>query len=196
VGARFLEGPKEKDPLPATAWGWASLRQMNQLRCKNADARAKSGIRRAWAAEHPLQTDAAWNGPWRVHPRIQVRRHYSRRHRGLPCRKGDLDTTLLGPLATFTRPGSDQLALEFGQAAKHGEHQSAMSGRGIGPSILERFEAGAALADLIEHVEQVARSDEPSRGRETYGQTFRWTNSIYGRHLETGDCLLGCDLRA
>jgi hypothetical protein len=27
-----------------------------------------------------------------------------------------------------------------------------MSGHGIGPSILERFEAGAALADLIEHV--------------------------------------------
>jgi hypothetical protein len=51
---------------------------MNQLRCKNADARAKSGIRRAWTAEHPLQTDAAWNGPWRVHSRIQVRRHYSR----------------------------------------------------------------------------------------------------------------------
>jgi hypothetical protein len=47
--------------------------------------------------------------------------------------------------------------IEFGLAAKHGEHQSAMSGRGIGPSILERFEAGAALADLVEHVEQVAR---------------------------------------
>src|SRR5436190_12743955 len=73
------------------------------------------------------------------------------------ARTAKLDATLLGPLATFTRPGSDQLALEFGQAAKYGEHQSAMSGRDIGPSILERFEAGAALADLIEHVEQVAR---------------------------------------
>jgi hypothetical protein len=77
------------------------------------------------------------------------------------------DTTLLGPLATFTRPGSDQLALEFRQAAKHGEHQSAMSGRGIGPSVLERFEAGAALADLIEHVEQVARrSGQPIKARD------------------------------
>src|SRR5262249_31428990 len=83
------------------------------------------------------------------------------------ARTAKLDTTLLGPLATFTRPGSDQLALEFGQAAKHGEHQSAMSGRGIGPSILERFEAGAALADLIEHVEQVARrAGQPIKPRD------------------------------
>ena len=68
------------------------------------------------------------------------------------ARTAKLDITLLRPLATFTRPCSDQLALEFGQAAKHGEHQSAMSGRGIGPSVFERFEAGAALADLIKDV--------------------------------------------
>jgi hypothetical protein len=37
----------------------------------------------------------------------------------------------------------------------------------IGPSILERFEAGAALADLIEHVEQVARrSGQPIKPRD------------------------------
>ena len=41
---------------------------MNQLSCKNAYARAKIGIRRAWTAEHPVQADAAWNGPWCVIP--------------------------------------------------------------------------------------------------------------------------------
>src|SRR5215471_10753598 len=96
------------------------------------------------------------------------------------ARTTKLDTPLLGPLATFTRPGSDQLALEFGQAAKHGEHQSAMSGRGIGPSILERFEAGAALADLIEHVEQVARRS---------GQPIKPHDHEHVARLKPADCL-------
>jgi hypothetical protein len=91
-----------------------------------------------------------------------------------------LDTTLLGPLATFTRPGSDQLALEFSQAAKHSEHQPAMSGRGIGPSILERFEAGAAFADLIEHIEQVARRS---------GQPIKPRDHEHVARLKPADCL-------
>src|SRR5262245_11796101 len=90
------------------------------------------------------------------------------------------DTTLLGPLATFTRSGSNQLALEFGQATKHGEHQSAMSSRGIGPSILERFEARAALADLIEHVEQVARRA---------GQAIKPRDHDHVARLKPADCL-------
>src|SRR5215470_10251171 len=55
-----------------------------------------------------------------------------------------------------------------------------MSGRGIGPSILERFEAGAALADLIEHVEQVARRA---------GQPIKPRDHDYVARLKPADCL-------
>src|ERR1700716_3823083 len=54
--------------------------------------------------------------------------------------------------------GKDQLALELRKAAEHGEHQSAVGSRGVGPDIRQRLEPGASLADHIEDVQQVART--------------------------------------
>jgi hypothetical protein len=59
--------------------------------------------------------------------------------------------------AALACPGHDQLTLELGQAAEHSKHQPAMGRRGIGPSILEALEAGAAIADGSQNVEQIAR---------------------------------------
>src|SRR5262245_56770437 len=55
-----------------------------------------------------------------------------------------------------------------------------MSGRGVGPSILERFEAGAALADLIEDVKQVARRS---------GQPIKPRDHEHVARLKPADCL-------
>ncbi len=55
--------------------------------------------------------------------------------------------------AALAYPGHDQLTLELGQAAEHSKHQPAMGRRGIGPSILEALEAGAAIADGSQNVE-------------------------------------------
>jgi hypothetical protein len=59
--------------------------------------------------------------------------------------------------AALAGPGHDQLTLELGQTTKHGQHQPAMSRRSIGPSILEALEAGTAIADGGQDVEQVPR---------------------------------------
>jgi hypothetical protein len=63
----------------------------------------------------------------------------------------------LGALASFACSGADQLALELGQAAQHGGHQAALSGRRVGPGIAERAKARTLARDGVEDVEQLAR---------------------------------------
>src|SRR5262249_37301881 len=87
-----------------------------------------------------------------------------RRH--LP-RPTEANAARLGALAALTGARADQLTLELGKAAEDSEHQPAVSGRGVGPAVLQRLEAGAALADLAEHVEQVTRgSRQPIEPRD------------------------------
>ena len=40
-----------------------------------------------------------------------------------------------GARPSFARARSDEFTLEFGDAPQHAEHQAAMRGRGIGPSV-------------------------------------------------------------
>src|SRR5262245_35533687 len=52
--------------------------------------------------------------------------------------------------------GEDQLALELGQPAEHGEQEPTVRCGRIGPGITERLEGGTGFADRVEDVEQVA----------------------------------------
>jgi hypothetical protein len=47
----------------------------------------------------------------------------------------------------------DQVAFEFGETAKHGEHQPAVWRSGIAPGITQRLEARASFSDSGEGVE-------------------------------------------
>ena len=58
--------------------------------------------------------------------------------------------------ASLAGAGTDQLALELGQAPENGEQQAAMRRRGVGPGIPQRGAPGACARDGGEHVEQVA----------------------------------------
>ena len=62
-------------------------------------------------------------------------------------RPAKLHAAGLGALTTSDDQSPDKLTLELGHATEHGQHQPAMGCRGIGPSILEALEAGAAIAD-------------------------------------------------
>src|SRR5262249_6339012 len=68
----------------------------------------------------------------------------------------ELDTACFGAFAAVVGAGADQFALELGQTSEHCEHQAAVWGGSVSPRILERTKASAALADLIEDIEQVA----------------------------------------
>src|SRR5262249_25347217 len=73
----------------------------------------------------------------------------------------------LGALAALSGASADQLALELGKPSEDSEHQPAVRGRRVGPSIAQALEARAALADLGEHVEQLARgSRQPIEPRD------------------------------
>src|SRR4051812_42768025 len=61
-----------------------------------------------------------------------------------------------GPLPAFPRARPDQFTLELGQAAEHGQHQAAMRGRRICPSILQGPKAGLFLSKSREGVEEIA----------------------------------------
>ena len=52
-----------------------------------------------------------------------------------------------GAGAAFARPRADQLALELGQPAQHGQHQPPVRGRGVGPCVAEGSEPGLAVGD-------------------------------------------------
>lgn len=60
------------------------------------------------------------------------------------------------PGSTLTGSGLDQLALELGEPAQDGQHQSAVGGRRIGPGVGDRAESGARPVQRIQDVQQVA----------------------------------------
>ena len=66
-------------------------------------------------------------------------------------------TPFLCPLTALSRPRADQVALELSQSTQDGQHQPTMRTRGVGPCILETFEAGALLGHRVDDVEQVPR---------------------------------------
>ena len=61
----------------------------------------------------------------------------------------------LRSLSAFVGSRTDQLPLEFSKAAKHGQHQPAVRGCGVGPRISQRSETRASLPHRIEDVEEV-----------------------------------------
>src|SRR4051794_31458385 len=61
-----------------------------------------------------------------------------------------------GPLPALPRARPDQFPLDLGQAAEHGQHQAAMRGRRICPSILQGPKAGLFLSKSREGVEEIA----------------------------------------
>src|SRR5262249_20618907 len=48
-------------------------------------------------------------------------------------------------------------ALKFSDAGQHGQHETAMRSRSVGPRIAERLEASAFLADQVDDPQQVER---------------------------------------
>ena len=72
-------------------------------------------------------------------------------------RSPHVDAPRLGAFAAFARAGADQLALELGKPAKHGEHQPPVRGRGVRPCVAKGTKARALLGDLRQRVEKVAR---------------------------------------
>jgi hypothetical protein len=62
-----------------------------------------------------------------------------------------------GPLTAFASAGADERAFKLGEPAKDRKHQLTMRRSSVGPRVLERPKACAALLDGIEYVEQIAR---------------------------------------
>jgi hypothetical protein len=69
--------------------------------------------------------------------------------------------TGLRALAAVIGTSPDQLALELSEATKHGQHQTAVRGRGVCLGVLKRLEAGASLGDGIKDIEEI-----PGRARQ------------------------------
>lgn len=72
-------------------------------------------------------------------------------------RAAELDASGLGARSAFAGSRPDQLALEFGQAAQHRQHQSTVRCRRVGPHVAQRSKLGLHLGDGGQHVEEIAR---------------------------------------
>jgi hypothetical protein len=70
-------------------------------------------------------------------------------------RSPEAHPSCLGALPALAGAGTDQRALELGEAAQDGEYELAMRRRRIGPGVLERAEARVGLLDGIEDVEEI-----------------------------------------
>src|SRR4051812_12259383 len=68
----------------------------------------------------------------------------------------EMHAAIPGPLAAFPGARPDQFTLELGETTQDGQHQAAMRGRRICPSILQRAEAGLFLCESREGVEEIA----------------------------------------
>jgi len=68
-----------------------------------------------------------------------------------------VNAALFGAFASFARAGTDQVAFELGNAAKDGEQQAPMRGRGVRPCLMKRTQTGSGLRDPVERVQEVAR---------------------------------------
>ena len=62
----------------------------------------------------------------------------------------------LGPANSLIAPLTDQLALEFGEAAHQCEDQFALRRGRIAPGVIERSEARVGGLDVVEQLEQIA----------------------------------------
>src|SRR5262249_31010181 len=62
-----------------------------------------------------------------------------RRHLARPT---ETNAARLGALAALTGASADQFTFELGKSAEDSEHQPAVRGRGVGPAVLQRLEAG------------------------------------------------------
>jgi hypothetical protein len=82
----------------------------------------------------------------------------SPRHGLLPLMQSELELPAkphpasFGPGAPFTSAGEDQAPLEFREPTKDGQHQPAVRGCRVGPSISQRSETRASLGDCIKDV--------------------------------------------
>src|SRR5690348_2633357 len=54
--------------------------------------------------------------------------------------------------AALTGARADQISLELGQPAEHGQHQTAVCRGGVGPCVAERAETGFPIGDRRERV--------------------------------------------
>ena len=61
----------------------------------------------------------------------------------------------LSPLPAFVGPGLDQLPLKLSEATEDGQHQPAVRGCRVGPSISQRSETRVSLGDCIKDVQEV-----------------------------------------
>ena len=61
----------------------------------------------------------------------------------------------LGSGAAFAGTLADQLTLELGQTAEHGQDQAAMRGRRVGPGIGNGAEGALRLANGVQRVEEI-----------------------------------------
>src|ERR1700680_3563939 len=89
------------------------------------------------------------------------------------------DAVRRGAGAAFAGAGADQLALELGKPAKHGQDQAPVRRGGVGPCVAKGTEARAALRDGGQRVKQVAR-----RSREAVKP--RDQQHVAGRKLRKG----------
>src|SRR5262245_15992057 len=71
------------------------------------------------------------------------------------ARPAELHAAILGALAALAGARDDQRPLELGEPTEYCQHQPPVRRRGAGPCVPERTKAGTALADLVEHVQQV-----------------------------------------
>jgi hypothetical protein len=72
---------------------------------------------------------------------------------------------------------ADQLALELGEAAQHGEHQAAVRRGAVGPGVTERPEAGLAVGHRGKGIKEIPRRScqavEPGHNQHVAGGELR-----------------------
>ena len=79
-------------------------------------------------------------------------------------------TARLGAHPALGGAGADQVALDIGQPAEHGDHQAAGRCRRIGPWLGERAELCLAIHDRLHDGKQVeGRAGKPIDARDQYG---------------------------
>lgn len=59
---------------------------------------------------------------------------------------------------------ADQVALERGKSAEHGQHQASVRGRRFGPCVMQRTKTRAVAGDRRQRVQEVAgRARQPDK---------------------------------
>src|ERR1700761_2575924 len=68
----------------------------------------------------------------------------------------ELPASSFSSRASLAGPGAYEFPLEFGKTGKHGQHQSTVRSRGVGPCVSERAEACFLLRNQRQRIEQIA----------------------------------------